>query len=662
MPKARSFDSHHPKMFAFSVLIATFLRVGLSLAQGGSRANIVFIFTDDQDLHLGSLDYQSVVQRELVAKGTTFTQHYATVAKCCPSRASLFRGQAAHNTNLTDVHSPGGNYDKWLISGLNEDYLPFWLTAAGYNTEYLGKFINGYNTANYNITPGGWTHIDALVDDYTYEYNNVVMSANGQTPIHYPGWHQSDVLRAKAVDRIHYLASRNEPFYLTIAPAAPHVELGGGKFPVPPARYADAFPGARVPRRGSWNPEDGYQAQKVSWLRGLARMNGTRAARLDAHHRARLRALRGVDDLVADAVGALAAAGVLADTFVVYSSDNGFHLGAHRVAAGKSLPYREDTNVPLVVRGPGVPAGAASRGPGAHLDLAPTFLDIAGVSPDDPAYPPFLDGRSLLPQWQQQQQQQPNPDSAAAAEQQRQQCALGGGGLAGQGGEVLLNVEFWGEGEVEDPWGLIKHPNTTYKTLRVVADADADGDGRSLLYSRWCTGEAELYDTAADPDELVNLARDPADAEAQRLMARLNALLLASKSCAGATCRNPWRVLQPEPARRGVVVDDEDEELTIASLAQALQPEYDAFFDSIPQVAFRECMVYQFRPNEEPFWPGDVELGEEHRKPTDNYVDSSRQAQKVGSNDGRFGTLQQRYADLGMIMQTAVELTPEQIG
>jgi N-acetylglucosamine-6-sulfatase len=142
---------------------------GLSLvaAQAG-KPNIVFIFPDDQDLQLGSLDYQPVLQRELMAKGTTFSNHYATVSECCPSRASLFRGQAAHNTNITYVSAPGGNFDKWLVAGENEDYLPHWLVKAGYNAEYIGKFMNGYNVVNYATPPAGWTHVDALVDPCEY--------------------------------------------------------------------------------------------------------------------------------------------------------------------------------------------------------------------------------------------------------------------------------------------------------------------------------------------------------------------------------------------------------------------------------------------------------------------------------------------------------------
>ncbi|KAI8628092.1 arylsulfatase [Xylariaceae sp. FL1651] len=625
-------------------VLAGLVSTSLGLEAEAQRPNIVFILTDDQDLHLRSIDYQSVLQRELTAQGTTFTQHYVTVAKCCPSRASLLRGQAGHNTNITEVYAPGGNYDKWLKSGQNEDYLPFWLTAAGYNAEYMGKIMNGYNTANYGQWPKGWTHIDTLVDDYTYEYNNVVMSANGQTPIAYHGYHQSDVLRAKAVDRIEYLSSQGKPFFLGIAPTTPHVELGGGKWPVPPVRYEDEFPDIKAPRSVNWNPDDAYQQQKVSWIKDQPLLNASSIEWLDGLYRARIQSLLGVDDIVEDVIAKLEEKGILDNTFIIYTADNGWHIGNHRVSAGKSLHYREDTNVPFIVRGPGVPANATSILPGAHLDLAPTFLDIAGLARDDAAYPPFLDGRSLLPNWR-------DPSKPPT------QCPAGGGGGGGGGGHEVINVEYWGVGEEESPWGKIDHDKTSYKTLRVVR-----ADGGTYLYSRWCTGETELYDTASDPGELANLALGAdRDGDTRRLVSRLNALLLAAKSCAEDTCRDPWSLLQPEPERRGVAVPA-GEALTITCLEQALDPRYDEFFDSVPQVAFQKCMRYQWRPNEMPYWPADAGLGEAYRKPTDNYVSSSPKGKKVVSDGVKHGTVEERHVGLSEIMKTAVELTPEQLG
>lgn len=84
-------------------LLGLAVAASLSAAGSTSQPNIVMIMADDQDLHLGSTNYQPILQKEFVAKGTSFTNHYCTVAQCCPSRASLLRGQAAHNTNITYV-------------------------------------------------------------------------------------------------------------------------------------------------------------------------------------------------------------------------------------------------------------------------------------------------------------------------------------------------------------------------------------------------------------------------------------------------------------------------------------------------------------------------------------------------------------------------------
>lgn len=431
------------------------------------------------------------------------------------------------------------------------------------------------------------------------------------------------------------MADQNTPFFLGVAPTTPHVELGAGKWPVPPVRYENEFPGLKAPRAVNWNPVDAYQQQKASWVKNQALLNDTTIEKLDGLYRARAQSLLGVDDIVEDIIAKLKEKGILDNTYVIFTSDNGWHIGNHRVAAGKSLHYREDSNVPFIVRGPGVPANKTSNLPGAHLDLAPTFLDIAGLTPENEAYPPFLDGRSLLDNWE-------NPETEPT------QCPINGGG------HEVINVEYWGRGEEETPWGVIAHPNNSYKTLRIVRP-----DGGTYLYSKWCTGEAELYDTESDPGELTNLALNADKDEAtSRLISRLNALLLAAKSCAVDTCRNPWSLLQPEPERRAV---DVQTNLTITCLEQALEPKFDDFFTSLPQVTFAQCMPYQYRPNEVPYWPEDAGLGEAYRKPTDNYKSSSPSGEKVVSN-GKFGTAAQRNATLNEILKTAKELTPDQIG
>ncbi|KAI1411763.1 arylsulfatase [Hypoxylon sp. FL1857] len=607
----------------------------------GARPNIILIFTDDQDLRLGSIDHMPILHRELIEKGTQFTNHYATVAQCCPSRASLLRGQAAHNTNITDVHSPGGNYRKFVVAAENEDYLPHWLVKAGYNAEYLGKFLNGYTRANYMNAPKGWTHTDILVDPFTYQYNNVVMSQNGETPIHYKGFHQLDVMRVKALDRIDHLAAENKPFYLTIAPSTPHIQDGqkGHALPTPQTRHKASAEGLKVARDGNWNASEEYQAVKPSWLKRIASLNSSVTDRIDAHYRARIATLQGVDEIIQDVVGKLEEYGILNNTYIIYTSDNGYHLGNHRVAAGKSLPYREDTNMPLIVRGPQVKAGMTSNTPSVHLDFPPTFLEIAGVQKAE--LPPFLDGRSLLSKWHNPQSQLPT-------------CPL-------DDTQEIINVEFWGGAGIESP--LQDKPatlsNNSYKTLRIV------GEDTGYLYSKWCTNEVELYDTAADPHELRNLANNTEDIHTSHLLNRLNALLLATKSCADQTCRNPWKLLQPEEGRRGTIVDD-DSSLTITCLDQAMDPKYDSFFNDtsiFPQVAFQECLEYQDIENERPYLPKNPGLGMKYRNNTDHYVTPGiHNPAPVNGNKEPQGGPGQRNVSLETIMSRAVKLTQDQLG
>ncbi|KAI8208819.1 Arylsulfatase [Colletotrichum sp. SAR 10_86] len=455
-------------------------------------------------------------------------------------------------------------------AGEDNDYLPHWLKKAGYTVEYIGKLLNGYNTVNYNSpAPKGWDFINSLTDPYTMDFNNIVMSENGERPRHYPGFHQTDIVRAQSLDRLEYLTSQEKPFFLTIAPTVPH-ENYNFYAPVPLLRHKGLFPNVTSPKPPNWNPPDELQMQKSNWMKKLRQLNETEIAQ------------------------------------VIYTTDNGWTIGANRVAAGKATPYADDTNLPLVVRGPGVPSGVKSSLPGSHVDLAPTFLEIAGVNPED--FPPFLDGRSLFDQWLQ-------PDSDYKSQYQ---------GV----GRELLNVEFWGSRIIEAPAasevGTIL--NNSYKTLRLV------GNEFSWLFVKWCTNEMELYNT-------------------QRLLTRLNAILLVTKSCTQGTCRDPWTVLQPPNSSQ------------ITTLTEALSSDHDAFFASISQVHFNGCMQYQYIPNEGPFYPVGAEEGlSKFRQSTDNFVETS--AVKVIKPDLTkfYGGPEQRNVKWAEILAASRPLTDEELG
>ncbi|KAI6317820.1 hypothetical protein MCOR29_006172 [Pyricularia oryzae] len=572
----------------------------LAVASDAKKPNIILIMSDDQDRRMGSTDFQPVLRRDIFEQGVQFINHFTNTAQCCPSRAGLLRGQVTHNTNNTHVIAPGGSY----------------------------------NVVNCNSAPKGWDHVDALLDPYTAYYNVPVMSQNGERPVYYKGFHSTDVVRIKALARLDGLLKQADPFYLQISPYSPHVQ-NDVNTATPLARHIDTLKGLRVPRQPNYNPADEFQAGIGGWPRDLPLLNETMQNFTDYAYQRRAEALQGVDEIIEDVVAMLEANGQLDNTYVVYTSDNGYHLGQHRLPGGKALFYGEDTNLPFAVRGPGVPKNITSTIPGVHVDLAPTFLDIAGLPQAD--WPPFLDGQSILAQWK-----NPTGDTGAGA----------GDGNS----KETLAVEFWGSNTVEAPnGGELGAPftNNTFKTVRIL------GDRQSWLYSVWCTGKAELYDTVADPYELVNLVGRPEHAALEQ---RLNALLLVTKSCAEGTCRDPWSVFnaaQPYNVTTDPTAPADADK--ISNLAQALDPKYDAFFASFPRVAFKTCPQAQVVANEAPFYPAAAAqgLGLAHRRTMDSFVVTSAGVAIADKN--LYGTPEQRNATLEQVYANARNLTDEEI-
>ncbi|KAL7309932.1 hypothetical protein PS15m_010749 [Mucor circinelloides] len=520
------------------------------------KPNIVFIFTDDQDYRMDSLDYMPNVQKYLVKQGTTFKNHYATIAVCCPSRVGLLRGQYAHNTNITDVSPPYGGYNRFNTLKLGEDYLPLWLQKAGYNTNYIGKLMNQYSVQNYNApTPLGFDFQDQLVDPYTYVYNTAVFSTNGEYPVFYKDAYQTDVIHAKtkaALDRVH---AQDDPFFLWVAPMAPHGQFIIGNDhsvttspPIPAARHAHLFKDVKIPRTPHFNPDK--QAKTASYWKTLEKLNATLVEEFDEVYRNRLRALQSVDEIVGTIFERLEKSGELDNTYVVYSSDNGYHLGQHRSYPGKCTNMEEDINVPFIVRGPGVPKGKISHTVSSHHDLAPTFLALAN---GDEFVPSWVDG-GVIPLTKA-LQKHPKPVSRES-----------------------FAVEFWGLTQMTEnyPTAAPEGPNT-YKTLRVISEE------YDYSYAVWCTGEHELYDLKKDPYELKNLY---SNANAQ-LVNRLDALLLVLKSCRAESCRDPWRVLHPN-------------DKSVKTLQDALHKKYDAHYKQYKSVKFEECLGFLLASNEVP--------------------------------------------------------------
>ncbi|TVY18334.1 Arylsulfatase [Lachnellula arida] len=553
----------------FAVFQLPCLLIGLSVMLGtqlaaAKRPNIVFIITDDQDLHLDSLEYMPRVQKYLTNEGTFYKRHYCTVALCCPSRVNLWTGKAAHNTNVTDVLPPYGGYPKFVNRGYNTDYLPVWLQKAGYNTYYTGKLFNSHTIENYNNpVAGGFTGSDFLLDPYTYSYYNASLSRNGEKPVSYAGQYSPDVVAEKAFGFLEEAISDENPFFLAIAPIAPHsdVQMGKHQFSEPKyaPRHAHLFKDYKIPRTKNFNPD---QPSGGNWIAKLPQLNDTVIEYNDEFGRARLRALQSVDEMVQGVVQRLTDNGILDDTYIFYTSDNGFHISQHRMHPGKTCGYETDINIPLIVRGPGVGVGKVLDAVTSHTDLAPTLLKIAGAELRDD-----FDGL-------------PIPFNEEE-----------------KGKTEHVNVEYWGRGIPEGKYGseggggFTIYANNTYKALRLI------GKTYNLYYSVWCTNETELYDMTRDPDQMHNLAvpeqlsskykisgRDIKD-----VIARLDALMMVLKSCKASSCTDPWKVLHPQG--------------DVSDLLSALSSRLDAFYDEQPKVSFSKCELGYIVESEGPQVP-----------------------------------------------------------
>ncbi|RYP08643.1 hypothetical protein DL764_001771 [Monosporascus ibericus] len=414
-----------------------------------------------------------------------------------------------------------------------------WLQNAGYNTYYTGKLFNAHTVENYHSPfPAGWTGSDFLLDPFTYSYLNSSYQRNRDPPVSHEGEYSVDVLKEKTYGFLDDAVNSGKPFFLGVAPVAPHGNIvadlstlddawtasGAPKVhfsaPVAAERHNDLFRDAKVPRTENFNPEEPSGA---NWIRTLSIQTQERVDYNDHFYRQRLRALQSVDELVDGIVSRLEGYGILENTFIIYTSDNGYHIGQHRLPPGKECGYEEDVNVPLIVRGPGVPQDLVAEAVTTHTDLAPTILDIAGITrPRDVTF----DGEKI-------------PLTKDDIEQ------------TANFRHEHVNIEYWGFALAEGrqfPGSEFYWTNNTYKALRVASDT------WNLYYSVWCNDEHELYDLKTDPGQLRNLLSAEKSHQPhnrlqgipmEKVAVRLDSLLFVLKSCEGETCLRPWKALHP---------------------------------------------------------------------------------------------------------------------
>jgi N-acetylglucosamine-6-sulfatase len=478
----------HLVLFALLALFAglgttTASQTDTSLAQTASKPNILFILTDD--MKASDLDHMPHTKRLLVNQGVKFTKAWVTRSLCCPSRATILRGQYTHNHNVWVHVGPEGGFHEFYNHGLENSTIATWLHDAGYETILIGKYLNRYGldrSGRYAPTthvPPGWDHWYAWEGMYGATNLSYQINENGLIVTYKRSQiHDTDLHAKTAIDFIRSTERpADTPFFMYLAPNAPHHPA----YYAP--RHASMFTDTPLPRPSSFNEAD--VSDKPAWVQSKPLLSSTQISNMTDFYRKRLRALQSVDEMIKRLVGVLRDTGELSNTYIVLTTDNGIYLGEHRLTE-KAAAYNAAPRVPLIIRGPGVAQGVSRSQMALNNDLAPTFASWAGLSPPD-----LVDGRSLSP-------------LLSASPSARWRTAF-----------------------------LIEHRSAPeeYGYVRAIPEYYAVRTAHYSYVEYPTTGEKELYDLNADPTELTNIYNSASPSLLSDLEQRLNAL----KSCAGHT-------------------------------------------------------------------------------------------------------------------------------
>jgi N-acetylglucosamine-6-sulfatase len=454
--------------------------------------NVVVVLADDLDWRLWN-----VVPRlhALQSEGTTFTNYVVSDSLCCPSRTSLLRGQYVHNHGVvSNDAATGGGWRTFRDKGYPADCLPTWLHAAGVRTGLIGKYLNGFpdTPADVISQQPGWDDFVvpiSRVNDYRgfgYQLDqNGTLSSHGKAPSDF----LNDVLDTKAQE---FIRSAGDRFFLELATFTPHLPS-----PVAP-RHRGSHAGEHAPRDPSFGAA---VTNPPAWLAGLPPIGPTLASHLDRTWVRRAESAESVADSVDAVRASLAASGHTSDTLVIVTSDNGFHVGSYRTHRGKRTAFDIDTVVPMVMIGPGIPAGRVVPQMTSETDLGPTIADELAAST-----PSWVDGRSLRPLLE-----------------------------SGPGSDTTP----WRTGVLSESLGTTRPGDPDYQLIAPPSFTALRT--RRWLYVESVGGESELYDRQVDPYELHNVIRITSPAT----VAALHAQLVAMQSCAGPSCRTADAM--PEP-------------------------------------------------------------------------------------------------------------------
>jgi arylsulfatase A-like enzyme len=457
----------------------------------GERPNIVFVLSDDLSRNL--VRYMPEVQK-MEKDGTSLSNYFVTNSLCCPSRATTFTGNLPHNTGIFSNGGSDGGWSAFHARGEEKSTFATSLQKAGYRTGLFGKYLNKYPArgkisaktgARTSPVPPGWSQWAVATNAYaSYKY---WLNVNGR-----PEWrgtrpqdHVSNQVSTRGTQFIKDSVRMKQPFMLELAPFAPHLPA------TPEPQDAKKYNGLKAPRGPSFNEAD--MSDKPAWLKNHRPLTQKWIRQIDQQFRNRVRSVQAVSRMIGQVRSLLKSEGIAKNTYVVFASDNGLHLGEHRLRQGKLTTFDIDIHVPLVAVGPKIKAGRTKKALADNTDLCPTFTDI-GRSKKLPS----TDGQSLMPLLT---------------------------GSSGWKKRSAVLIEHHGPDlDKNDPdVPLIGSGNPpSYEAIRT----------RHAEYAEYNDGEREYYDLKKDPYELDNTWGKVKQAERQRLAAMVRNL----KHCKGTDC------------------------------------------------------------------------------------------------------------------------------
>lgn len=400
---------------------------GRDVARTTEPPSIVMVLTDDLSMDL--VRTMGEVRR-MRRVGASFRHSYVVDSVCCPSRAALLTGQYPHQTGvLTNVPRPDhvparvgpiGGWPAFRVNGNVARSVNVRMQEVGYTTGFIGKYLNDYELAiGRGRVPNGWSSWQVVLggayDGWDFGITRsrgrefvkrrVVAPPAGASAKRKDAAYATAVVGRRALRFIRQHRADTAPYFLMVSTYAPHGRLeaaghypgdplfppafrdrgghtrAGNCGPVPCGRIGvEDLPGYRddlsdnVPRRTKGRRAPQWRQSEQLPDRGAVAFLRTRAQMAQSINRVLRRIRRTIGR----------------NTYVVFTSDNGFRIGQHG-SSGKGTPFVSDTRVPLLITGPGVKRGVR-REVVSNLDLAPTFEDLAGL--DRAAY---RSGRSLVP-------------------------------------------------------------------------------------------------------------------------------------------------------------------------------------------------------------------------------------------------------------------------